>query len=130
MAIAMTAVVCTGVYMVNKDTDSLEETNYYEKGLNYDEEYQRKENVALHQNKAQVFRQDDSLVVNFSKKYNKVVLSLKRPSDETLDRKLSFSTVRSYKIPINDLKKGIWHVRLEWENGGLNYLQDENIYIN
>lgn len=130
MAIAMTAVVCTGIYMVNKDTDTLEEINYYEKGLNYDEEYQKKENVALHHNKAQVFKQNDSLVINFSKAYNSVVVNFKRPSDESLDRKLSFSTIKSYKIPIKDMKKGTWHIRLEWENEGVNYLQDENIYIN
>ena len=41
----MIFIVCAAIYMVSNDTDTLEEDDYYEKGLSYDDVYDRKQNM-------------------------------------------------------------------------------------
>ena len=45
LAVFMLCIVAAGFYMVTQDTDSLEEDDYYEQGLNYDQAYEKKQNV-------------------------------------------------------------------------------------
>ena len=41
----MLFIVCAGVYRVVKNTDSLEESDYYEKSLTYDHVYAERQNL-------------------------------------------------------------------------------------
>jgi hypothetical protein len=49
MLLFMSFIVVLGVLMVRSDNDALVETNYYEKGLNYDQEYAAKTQVGKDQ---------------------------------------------------------------------------------
>lgn len=129
MGIAMAAVVTAGVYMVSHDTDSLEDVDYYEKGLRYDEVYQQKENVTLDHAKARVSIQKGDLKISFNSEHNEGTLRLLRPSDRSLDKKFRFSALRIYELPLHDLKSGAWRLELEWKHDGKHYLQDEKFYI-
>ena len=44
LAVFMLCIVGAGIYMVSHDSDSLEEDDYYEQGLNYDQAYEKKQN--------------------------------------------------------------------------------------
>lgn len=130
MALAMTSIVATGIYMVSKDTDTLEEGDYYEKGLSYDDEYAKKENVLVHHSKPAIKLLNDSLIINFRHEKNSGMISFRRPSDRRMDKKAPFTTTASlYTMPVNSLNKGVWRLRLEWESAGITYLQDEELYI-
>ncbi|QNL48698.1 FixH family protein [Olivibacter sp. SDN3] len=130
MAMAMTSIVATGIYMVSKDTDTLEEGDYYEKGLSYDDEYAKKENVLVHHARPAIKLLNDSLIINFQHEKNRGMISFRRPSDRAMDRNVVFTTTAPlYKIPINELRKGVWHLRLEWESAGITYLENEELYI-
>jgi len=130
MAIAMTAVVCTGIYMVSQDTDSLEDNNYYENGLHYDDEFIKKENVLDDDSKASISRVNDSLIIQFAKKVNEGTLLLRRPSNRALDKKIPFHTLQaSYQLSVQDLERGVWLLRLDWKSGGVAYLQEQRLYI-
>ncbi|GAA4794705.1 hypothetical protein GCM10023231_23900 [Olivibacter ginsenosidimutans] len=130
MGIAMTLVVTAGIYMVSHDTDSLEDVDYYEKGLRYDEVYQQKENVTRDHAKAHVSIQKGDLKIVFNNEHNEGTLRLLRPSDRSLDRKFRFSALRTYEVPIHHLKPGAWRLELEWQHKGKHYLQDEVFYVN
>lgn len=131
MAIAMSAVVFAGVYMVSHDTDTLEENDYYEKGLSYEVAYKKKENVTRDRTKVDISIVRDSLYITFAQHANEGTLYLKRPSDRTLDQKIQFTTanLNYHKVPIHKLPKGVWHIQLEWEHVGIPYLQEQDIYI-
>lgn len=131
MAIAMAAVVATGVYMVSQDSDTLEEADYYEKGLSYDLAYNKKQNVVLNNAPIIVSVEQDSLSIAFADKINTGIIYFKRPSDSDLDKAVHFATAKSfYKISLKDFKKGLWHVAVDWKNKDTPYLQERSIYIN
>lgn len=131
MAIAMSSIVAVGIYMVNQDTDTLEETDYYEKGLDYERVYEKKENLVRYQRKVTLNVVRDSLVLSFAEENNKGVVDFIRSSNRSLDRRVHFITSKSvYRLPIKDLKKGVWHIKLDWESQQRPYLQEEQLYLN
>ncbi len=130
MGLAMTAVVATGIYMVSKDSDTLEENDYYERGMQYEAEYEKKENVVRDHSKATVLMNQDSLIFHFTGAENKGIIYLKRPSDRNMDKTLPFVTSTSYyQISRNQLHTGAWQIRIEWQHDGRNYLQDEHLFL-
>ena len=130
MALARTAVVSAGIYMVSHDTDSLEDSNYYEDGLHYDTAYAKKENILAHHAKAEVSLSKDSLTIRFTKESNVGILTLRRPSDRSLDKNIAFQTQDdTYQISTRDLHKGIWQMQLDWKSEGIDYLQEQQVYI-
>jgi len=130
MAIAMTTVVATGIYMVTKNSDTLEENDYYEKGLSYDIAYQKKQNVNLNNAEATIAVERDSLFITFTDQINEGVIRFKRPSNDKLDRLIHFSTANcSYQMSLEKLKIGAWNLSLEWKNKHTSYLQEKFIYI-
>ena len=130
MAIAMTAIVSAGIYMVSHDTDSLEDSNYYEDGLHYDTAYVKKENTLQDNAKATISLLSDSLSIQFVKEINIGVLTLRRPSDRALDKNIAFHTQNNiYRISTRDLQKGVWQVQLDWKCEGVDYLQEQQLYI-
>lgn len=131
MALAMSSIVATGIYMVSKDTDSLEEADYYEKGLNYEQAYEKKENVVRYQRKVTLDLLGDSLHISFAEVGNKGIIELLRPSNRSLDQQIPFATSKSsYTVPMGNLKRGVWHIKLSWESNTRSYFQEENLYLN
>lgn len=131
MALAMSSIVATGIYMVSKDTDTLEEADYYEKGLNYEQAYEKKENVVRYQRRVSLDISGDSLLISFAETNNQGLIEFLRPSNKSLDQQISFSTSQSsYTIPLNKLERGVWHIKLNWESNKRSYFQEENLYLN
>ncbi|WP_028296936.1 FixH family protein [Olivibacter sitiensis] len=130
MAIAMTAIVSAGIYMVSHDTDSLEESDYYENGLNYDQDYNQKEQAVQAHAVPVVSLLNDSLKIRFQSAGNKGQVFLKRPSDKSMDMTLPFDiTKNEYQIPLGALKNGAWHIRINWKNNKKDYLFEEELYV-
>lgn len=129
LGIAMTSIVATGIYMVSQDNDSLEDIHYYEKGLNYDSDYERVENTNRHHAKPTFQLSKDTLLISFTGKTNVGTLLLKRPSDNRLDEQHDISTSGSqYALPLAHLQTGAWKLRLEWIHEGRRYLEEKDIY--
>lgn len=130
MAIAMTAVVGAGIYMVSNDTDTLEESDYYENSLNYDQDYNQKEQAVQAHAVPLVSLLNDTLQIRFQSAGNKGQILLKRPSDNSMDMKLPFEiTKNEYRIPLHALKNGAWHLRINWKNGNEDYLYERELYV-
>ncbi|MEJ5090654.1 hypothetical protein GEO21_11480 [Sphingobacterium faecium] len=130
LGVFMLCIVSAGIYMVSHDTDTLEDTDYYEQGLNYDQVYNKKENVVTYQAKPIVKISQDTLYIEFVHVANKGNLIFKRPSDSSIDLQLPFETNSTlYQLPISSLKKGTWNLEIIWKSGGLDFLTDQQLHL-
>src|SRR5690606_31910354 len=101
MATFMLFIIGAGVYMISKDSDSLLDEDYYEKGLAYDDVYERKQNLLDDGAKPVVRLEKDTLVVVFTRPRNKGQLSFKRPSDGRQDKEIPLYTATEvFKLPV------------------------------
>lgn len=126
----MIFIVSAGIYMVSKNTDTLEDDDYYEKSLSYDEVYQRKQNLLDHGARPSVSVKNDTLYISFSQPHNQGELVFKRASDSRLDVTLPFVTEnRNYALPAASFAKGSWRLEILWEQGDTLYTSDHNLYF-
>ena len=126
----MLFIVSAGVYMVNKDTDTLEEDDYYEKSLHYDEVYQRKQNVAEDQVRPLVKVERDTLYITFRQSNSCGELAFRRPADRKLDTVLPFVAKRqNYKIATGTFAKGNWQLEITWQHIEKAYTSDYHLYF-
>ncbi|WP_433900850.1 FixH family protein [Sphingobacterium puteale] len=128
LAVFMLCIVAVGFYMVTQDTDSLEEDDYYEQGLNYDQAYEKKQNVLSMKEMPTVALRKDTLYIHFVSKVNKGKLLFRKPSDSKLDRELPFQTTDNLLVlPISTFDKGMWNLYVDWKSEGKDFLFEEHI---
>lgn len=130
MGAFMLFIVCSVLYMVNKDSDTLIDDDYYEKGLVYDDVYDRKQNLQDDSAKPTIAIVNDTLSILFKSEQIKGNLSLKRPSDGGLDKNIPLLTTTDvFKIPVSTLEKGNWLLELTWESHNRKYADTQSIFI-
>lgn len=126
----MIFIVCTVIYILNKDTDTLIDKDYYEKGLGYDAIYDRKQNLQDDHARPTITVHQDTLEIRFVHAGAKGDLNLVRSSDGSLDRMIPlFTTTNVFKLPLNTLTKGNWLLELNWEGENKNYTYNQSIFI-
>ena len=126
----MTFIVVLGILMIRSDSDSLVESNYYEKGLTYDNEYTAKTQVGKDQASPILHIDATTLSITF-KTPAKGRVRLTRNDSKTSDTTVQFIT-KTGKLNLNIaiLTKGQWHLITSWQNPeGINYLKDEEVYL-
>ncbi|KGE15806.1 FixH family protein [Sphingobacterium deserti] len=130
LGVCMLCIVCTGIYMVVKNTDSLEEVDYYEKSLHYDEVYLGKQNLLRDDAGPAVRVIGDTLCIDFKEAHNQGYLKFKRPADDTMDTTLPFATTASgYRVAIASFQKGNWQMEISWESEGKTYISEHRLYF-
>ncbi|RKE46694.1 FixH family protein [Sphingobacterium detergens] len=128
LAVFMLCIVGAGVYMVSHNSDSLEEDDYYEQGLNYDQAYEKKQNVLNMKETPTIELRKDTLYIHFVSKVNRGKLLFRKPSDNTLDKELPFQTTGNlFTLPISSFDKGMWNLYVDWESAGKDFLFEEHI---
>ncbi|WP_312193266.1 FixH family protein, partial [Sphingobacterium sp.] len=117
LAVFMSCIVAAGIYMVSRDSDSLEEDDYYEQGLNYDQAYEKKQNVLTMQESPRIEIKKDTLYIHFVSKINKGKLLFRKPSDSRLDKELPFQTTNNlFVLPISTFDRGMWNLYIDWKS--------------
>ncbi|WP_270089667.1 FixH family protein [Sphingobacterium sp. SYP-B4668] len=130
LAIFMIGIVCAGIYMVSKNSDTLEEEDYYEKSLHYNDRYDRKANVNKYEAQPHVANIKDTLFIEFRGSQNKGKIMLRRPSNGHLDLDFPFVTSSGiYRLPVTTLTKGMWELGIEWESAGITYFYEKSIFL-
>jgi len=128
LAVFMLCIVGAGLYMVSHNSDSLEEDDYYEQGLNYDQAYEKKQNVLNMKETPTIELRKDTLYIHFVSKVNRGKLLFRKPSDNNLDKELPFQTTGNlFTLPISSFDKGMWNLYVDWENAGKDFLFEEHI---
>ncbi|MGB7529276.1 FixH family protein [Sphingobacterium cellulitidis] len=126
----MLFIIGAGIYMVSHDNDTLVESDYYEKGLNYDETFHKKENLLNDHARPKIQLLKDTLLIQFSTTGNKGNLNFKRLDDKSLDLQLPFfSKTNQFKLPVSTFKKGNWNLEIDWVHSDKSYISDHAVFI-
>lgn len=126
----MSFIVVLAVLMFNSKPDALVDTDYYEKGLKYDADYNRKEQVHADQAKPEISIQPDNIIISF-KTTASGTINIRRNSDKTMDKKIPLQTNAQNQavIPSGSLAKGQWRIILSWLSDGKSYLDEQEVMI-
>lgn len=121
------------IYLMSQKVDLVEE-DYYKKGIEYQKDIDVQKKTNELSEKVNFNFNGHYLIINFSKnlsdtKINGEIL-LYRPSDSELDLKIPLSTDNlTQVIPIANLKKGFWRVKLRWQYEGQNYYNESSFLV-
>lgn len=131
LGVCMTAVVLTVLYMVSQNTDTLEDGDYYERGLSYDDIYTMKLNLQRDNAKPILQVVSDTLLIQFMSKSNDGELLLRRRADRDQDVRLPVATGtgKTFSLPTQSFSRGAWQLVLEWESGGVPYYFEEDLFL-
>lgn len=128
----MLFIVCMVVYLFHvQGRDALIEENYYEKGINYNVEYNAKQNVLEDDAKPIITITKNQMILQIKKSAH-YDLVLMRPSNSLDDIKLKGKTNGSSNlilVDITNMPKGMWFLNLKWRSGNKDYLYKNNITL-
>jgi hypothetical protein len=130
MAIFIGFIVTLIVLMFRSESDALVDNDYYEKGIHYNKDYDKKENVKRDNAAPVVFIGPDSIKLSF-KKQAQGSLTMIRTADKRLDQAQPLQTDVNYefKIPLQHFAKGLWKLQLEWQSDGKSYLYEKEVML-
>jgi hypothetical protein len=130
LAAFMIFIIVLGVIMSGSKTDALVDNDYYEKGINYNKVYNRKEQVKRDHAQPVITLDTKSIVIAFKHQASGTV-RLMRTADKKLDKILSFETGAGHQliIPVAPLQKGYWRLITDWTSNGNSYLYEQEINI-
>lgn len=126
----MLFIMGAGAYMVCKNTDTLEDTDYYEKSLSYDAVYALKKKLLQDHAEPSIRVMADTLCIEFTQADNAGQLNFKRPSDNRQDLTIPFATAEYiYRLPLATFVRGSWQLEISWKSGETSYLSDHHLYF-
>ncbi len=130
MGLFMSFIVTLGVLMLRSKSDDLVDTDYYEKGIGYEKDYIRKNQVQKDRAEPEI-TSSDSLKIVFQRPAKGRIRFI-HPSDKTMDRMLDIVSGNGNQIelPLADMSKGQWKLLLEWESDGKAYMYDKELWVN
>lgn len=126
----MSFIIVLAVKMMNSKSDALVDTDYYEKGLAYDDDYKRKEQVKKDDAAPEISMTKAYLLLSFKDKAEGEI-KLVRTADKRLDKKVSMHTdsLNAVKISLKGIEKGHWRLIITWRTDGKAYLNEQEIMI-
>lgn len=128
----MLFIVCMVVYMFHvHDRDALIEENYYEKGINYNADYDAMQNVLNDNAKPKITVTPTQIIIQTNAQAS-FELVLMRPSNSDDDVKIKGNTAGEANLIIVDktkLAKGMWFLNLQWHANNKAYLYKNNITL-
>ena len=103
---------------------------YYEKGLNFNQEYNKEQQVNKDHAWPSVYISQNHLKLAFVLPATGTVKFL-RSSSSSLDKTVKFrqSESEEVNIPIEKLLKGKWNLEIEWVSNQKSYLYKQDIFI-
>lgn len=130
LAAFMSFIIVLAVIMFNSKNDALVDNDYYEKGINYNQVYNRKEQVTLDHARPDVTILPEYLSLTF-KQQSSGTIRLMRTADKKMDRVFPFESNENLlvNIPAAGLHTGPWRLIIEWVSNGKSYLDEREIII-
>ncbi len=130
MGLFMAFIIALGVMMVRSKNDALVDNDYYERGIHYNQDYDKKENVKRDHAAPGLVINNSSITLTFMKPA-RGTLRMIRPADKRLDRTVSFKSNQhqQFEIPLKSFAKGQWKIELEWQSEGKTYLYEREVRL-
>lgn len=114
------------VYMFTSPQDDYDH-DYYEKGLNFDHDYNREENVVKDHAQPQIQMGTDSVLISFNTTVAGTI-KFERPSATQMDKIFQVAASRVI-IPLRKLQQGEWQLVFDWKSNGRSYLYQQKIMV-
>ncbi len=126
----MTFIIVLAVLMIRSESDDLVESDYYEKGINYNVDYNKKENVINDKAAPKVSIVNNAIVLTFSH-HAEGKVKLIRTADKRMDQTLVLSTdsANQFQLPMAGKASGLWKLQLDWESNGKPYLYEKEVIL-
>jgi len=120
-------ITAMSVKMFSQTNDEYDH-DYYEKGLSFNADYNKEQQVVKDDAKPQIAIKDGVINIKFKEKA-KGSIRFVRPSDHDMDRYLNFNTADlntfTTRIPFH----GQWQVIIAWKSNDKSYLYQQEIFI-
>lgn len=131
LGLFMAFIVGMGIKMILSNSDDLVESDYYEKGLAYNQDFKEQQDAVRDSVIPEIAASDKGLSIQFDKPAS-YTLVCKRPSDVKLDKYFSGelnNQNESLFIPKEELRSGVWQIGLEFTIKGKKYLVERKIMM-
>lgn len=130
LAAFMSFVIVLVIRAVTSDKDDLVVKDYYEQGLNYDAEYQDKQNVTANHAAPALTLKGENLFVSFTAPA-RGQLRLMHPNDAAKDKVMKFDTGAgaTTALDVRSLERINWRIRIEWVTDGKPYMYDASLKL-
>lgn len=129
MVLFMLFILSMCIYMFRMPEDEYDH-QYYEKGLNFNKDYNKEQQVVKDHAQPVISQVGDHLVIRF-KTPSSGKISLIRPANKASDTVYPLRSGDDDQVIIllTPLKKGHWQLLLEWESNHKDYLYQQEIDI-
>jgi hypothetical protein len=132
MVAFMLFIIAMVVYMFSvHGNDALVDKDYYEKGINYNQEYDAKQNVADDGAEPIISINSSQLTIQL-KDSAAFELKLQRPStvkDDILIKGNTLGSSNLLQLNTTNMAKGLWFLELKWNSNSKEYLFKKNITL-
>ncbi|WP_432708640.1 FixH family protein [Pedobacter sp.] len=130
LGVFMTFIMVLAYLMMTSKNDDLVDADYYEKGISYNVEYQKKTQVLRDQAAPKVMIHDQQLNLLFNQQATGNV-KLIRTADKTMDKSMTLKTdsLNQFNIPISGIATGLWKLRIDWTSEGVDYLYEKEVML-
>jgi hypothetical protein len=107
------------VKIMSQDVDLVSE-DYYKQEIDYEARIQKEQNGINNAAKIELIDQEAYVVVQLpdSSSLTNVVLNLKRPNDEKLDKSFKIEGTKTFMLPKASLEKGKYDLTIEYTING------------
>lgn len=130
LGVFMTFIMVLAYLMMTSKNDDLVDADYYEKGINYNVDYDKKSRVTLDLATPDVVVANQQLTVTF--KHNATgTIKLIRTADKDLDKNMTLKTdsLNQFIIPTTGLAPGLWKLQIDWNSNGISYLYEKEVML-
>ncbi|MDF3078947.1 MAG: nitrogen fixation protein FixH [Sphingobacteriaceae bacterium] len=129
MVLFMIFIVSLGAIMIMRNgDDALIENDYYEKGQNFNKDYQLKQNAIDDEVIPAIVVNEYGIIITFPVPV-KYQMLFRRPSDYHMDKMMNGFTDEDRKVQIakGQLEPGRWMMRIQYTAKGKDYLFETEI---
>ena len=129
MGLFMAFIITLAVLMIKSGSDDLVDKDYYQKGIEYDKDYERKSQMQKDQAEPEISIGESIRII--LKKPMTGTFRFLHPSDHKNDRIVSLNSgiTNETVIPLTDLAAGHWKLIIEWKSDAKEYLYEKSITI-
>lgn len=126
----MSFIIILAIKMFNSSPDALVDNDYYEKGLDYDKEYQLKEQVKRDHAQPEIQVNTAGILLTF-KAAAEGKINLVRTADKRMDKVIQIKTDEQNRvaIPLTGIAKGRWKLIINWNSAGKSYLDEQEVMV-